>query len=52
LLIGLLVAARFAHVDAGWGIVGMGLLLMAIGLWKLRRFLHDYPVLEAADGEE
>jgi hypothetical protein len=52
LLLGLLAVARYLPMNPGWAIGATGLLMLIIGLWKLRRFLRDYPVLEAADGEE
>ncbi len=48
-LTGLLVLAHFQHLDPSWAIGIVGLILLAIGLVKLRRFLRDYPLLEADD---
>jgi hypothetical protein len=52
MLIGLGILARWQHVNVGWVLGAMGLLLMVFGLLKFRCFLRDYPVMEADDGEE
>ncbi|RPH96562.1 hypothetical protein EHM69_01000 [candidate division KSB1 bacterium] len=41
--------AAYIHVSQGWVIVLAGLLLIGIGLERLRHFLRDYPLLVNTD---
>jgi hypothetical protein len=37
---------RFFQISNGWAVGAFGLLLLGIGLFQLRRFLREYPVIE------
>ncbi len=37
-------------ISTGWAFVFVGIIILRSGIFRLRRFLHDNPVLENADG--
>ncbi len=49
LILGLMLLTDYYHIAGGWTLCMIGLGSIAAGLLKLRRFLRDYPLLEAYD---
>jgi hypothetical protein len=43
--------SRLWQINFGWTFALIGVAMICAGLVRLLRFLRDYPVLEAADGE-
>ncbi len=50
LMLGFFAIADYWQFSAGWAMAAAGVIMLGMGLLRLRRFVRDNPVLEGADG--